>query len=260
MFPIGLLLLFCSLALGQAQPSKIRITTGDWPPYNGQHMPGGGMANALVQAAFCEVGIEVEFGYFPWSRALKLAIEGSWQASSVWAFTPDRAKDLIYSDPLVAGEDVFYYLEGTDFDWQVIEDLHGWKMGGTIGYSYPGLRSDKGDFQVYLERAPSDLLNFRKLLAGRIQVFIADRWVGAYILNHQFSDAERKRIVRHPKAISTIEYYLVFSKKHKSATSLVQAFNRGLASLKAHQDPAEFVQLIESATQKRPEQGTQDKQ
>lgn len=254
---VGSFILTCHFAFGQTQPSKVLITTGDWPPYNGKDLPGGGIANALVQAAFCEVGIEVEFGWFPWSRSLKLAIEGSWQASSVWAFTPDRAKDLVYSDPLVAGEDVLYHLEGTRFDWQEIDDLRAWKIGGTIGYSYPGLRTEKGDFQIHLERAPSDLLNFRKLLAGRIQVFIADRWVGDYILNHHFSDAERARIVRHPKAITTIEYYLVFSKKHKSAASLVQAFNRGLASLKAHQDPAELVQLIENSVRKRPERAEQ---
>ncbi|CAM2007967.1 substrate-binding periplasmic protein [Acanthopleuribacter pedis] len=249
---VSAFLIWFSFASATAQTARVRITTGDWPPYNGKSLPGGGIANALIQAAFCEVGIEIEFGYFPWSRSLKLAVEGDWDASAIWAHTTDRQEHLLYSEVIVDGEDVFYYIRGTPFDWAHLDDLKGWKVGGTIGYSYTALSDEKGVPVVDLERAPSDLLNFRKLLAGRIQVFVADRRVGAYLLNHHFTQEERDRIVRHPRAIQTVPYYLVFSKKASNAAYLHHAFNQGLASLREHQDQETFIELIERASHGTP--------
>lgn len=226
-----------------AQTNQIAITTGEWPPYNGKKLPGEGFANAIVRAAFCEMGIEVRFEYFPWSRALKLAGDGSWDASAIWAFSEKRSRVLYYSVPIVEGQDVFYYRVGTDFDWQSLEDLHRWKLGGTIGYSYPALNDATGKILVPMERAPSDVLNFRKLLAGRIDVFVADRRVGEYLLTNAFTAAERAKIRQHPQILSTIQYYLVFSKRGPHATFLLATFNEGIARLRARNDFPGFLVL-----------------
>lgn len=239
-------LLVSALIMGAgvgAQTSMVTITTGEWPPYNGKALPGEGFANAIVRAAYCEMGIEVRFGYFPWSRSLKLAVDGSWDASAIWAFSESRRQDLYYSEPIVEGQDVFYYRVGTEFDWQTLDDLKPWKLGGTIGYSYPALNDETGKLAVPLERAPNDLLNFRKLLAGRIQVFVADRRVGEYLLAHSLSAAERAQIRQHPKILSTIQYYLVFSKRRPHATFLLATFNEGIARLRARNDFPGFLVL-----------------
>ncbi len=237
-----MLVLFMGVGVG-AQTSQVTITTGEWPPYNGKKLPGEGFANAIVRAAFCEMGIEVRFGYFPWSRALKLAADGSWDASAIWAFSESRSRELYYSVPIVEGQDVLYYQVNTDFDWQTIGDLRRWKVGGTIGYSYPALKDEAGTMVVPMERAPSDLLNFRKLLAGRIEVFVADRRVGEHLLAHSFTAAERAQIKQHPKIISPIQYYLVFSKRSPHATFLLETFNEGIARLQARDDFSGFLVL-----------------
>lgn len=239
-----LLLLVLFVGVGAAaQTNQIGITTGEWPPYNGKNLPGEGYANAIVRAAFCEMGIEVRFEYFPWSRALKLASDGSWDASAIWAFSETRSRELYYSVPIVEGQDVFYYRVGTDFDWQTLEDLRRWKLGGTIGYSYPALNDAAGKIVVPMERAPSDMLNFRKLLAGRIEVFVADRRVGEYLLTNAFTAAERAKIRQHPRILSTIQYYLVFSKRGPHATFFLATFNEGIGRLRARNDFPGFLVL-----------------
>ncbi|MEE9297196.1 MAG: amino acid ABC transporter substrate-binding protein, partial [Phycisphaerae bacterium] len=72
-----ILILGCGVAAAQTSKT-IRLTNGEWQPYLSKDSPHHGFASHIVTEAFALVGVEVEYGFFPWKRSFKLAKEGTW--------------------------------------------------------------------------------------------------------------------------------------------------------------------------------------
>ncbi|CAM2067046.1 Transporter substrate-binding domain-containing protein [Sulfidibacter corallicola] len=210
----------------------VRISTGEWPPYNGQNLPHYGSANRIVEEAFRLANIEVVFSFYPWTRAYSLVKEGHWDASSVWAHQPGRENDFVFSEPIFEATQVFFHLKTTPLEWTELEDLRHWRIGGTLGYTYPVLTKAENEGLLTMERASSDILNFRKLLAGRIDLFTIERHVGLYLRKYHLSSFESRRLTHHPKPVSQIPMYLIISKKVPRHREILARFNRGLETLK----------------------------
>ena len=75
-------------ALAQTQDT-IRLTNGEWQPYLSQDVAHHGFASHVVTEAFAQVGVDVEFGFFPWatwaSECPKLGVKqksilGDWRS------------------------------------------------------------------------------------------------------------------------------------------------------------------------------------
>ena len=106
-----------------------------------------------------------------------------------------------------------------------------------IGYNY------LADFETYesgqslkVERVASDLLNFRKLLAGRIDVYPASLESGYAILRAHFSDAEVEQfayVPQMPDSYAGTSFHLMLGKSYPDAEYLMERFNQGLQELKA---------------------------
>ncbi len=60
------LILGCGVAAAQTSKT-IRLTNG-WQPYLSKDVPHHGFASHIVTEAFALVGVEVEYGFFPWKR------------------------------------------------------------------------------------------------------------------------------------------------------------------------------------------------
>ena len=119
------LALSCSVgALAQTQDT-IRLTNGEWPPFLSEHAPHHGFASHIITEAFALVGVEVEYGFFPWKRSFKLAKEGKWDGSAVWWENEERRKLFYFTDLVVPTKVVFFHLKSTEFDWTTYEDLRG---------------------------------------------------------------------------------------------------------------------------------------
>ena len=61
-----LLLPFSALSKEQV----IRLANGEWPPYTSKDLPNYGLGSQIVSEAFAEVGIKVEYGFFPMEALL----------------------------------------------------------------------------------------------------------------------------------------------------------------------------------------------
>jgi len=82
----ALILLCCGIIDARAAET-IRLTNGEWQPFLSKDAPHHGFASHIVTAAFALVGVEVEYGFFPWKRSFKLAKEGTWDGSVVWSIS-----------------------------------------------------------------------------------------------------------------------------------------------------------------------------
>ncbi|WP_281557160.1 ABC transporter substrate-binding protein [Thalassomonas sp. RHCl1] len=219
----------------------IRIATGEFPPYYSQRYENYGPTPAIVVQAFAHVNIKVEFGFFPWNRSLELAKNNIWDATCCWFETPGWETDFYYSDAVRSREKIFFHLKSYPFKWQSFDDLKGIRIGTTVKYSY-GAAFDAANKagKLLIEPAPTNEMNLKKLLVGRIDIFPIDRLMGYQLLADLFTPEKIQLITHHPKILFSDSVRLLVSKKNPKNQYFIDKFNLGLKRLKESADYEPF--------------------
>lgn len=114
----------------QAADEKITVTVGEWPPFLSQKLKDGGIIAQLIRDVFAADGVEAELEFLPWGRSYHEASIGKYNAMGIWMHKPEREAEFLYSDPVLTEQFVFFYREDSPFDWQNLDDLNGYRMGG----------------------------------------------------------------------------------------------------------------------------------
>ncbi|MEN3030334.1 hypothetical protein BI343_05090 [Chromobacterium amazonense] len=222
---------------------KITLSNQEWPPYMGQELPYDGILSRLVKEAFARGGVDVAYRYYPNNRTLQSARNGQVDGSFGWAPTAERKRDLLYTLPVLSARMVFFQRKERPLAWSRWSELKGARVGITVGNFY----SDDFDAQVKngtltVDNAPDDLINLRKLIAGRIDLFPIDQEVGKYLIAHHFSPAQGAELEAQNKTFWAAPLHVVIWRKHARGPELVERFNRGL---KALQDSGDFERLLQ---------------
>lgn len=231
-------------APAQAQDT-VTISSGEWAPFTSENLPHFGIGPHIVTAAFAKAGLKAEYQWYPWTRAMKEAEDGNVDFTAIWVYNEDRGRRFNYSNPVVYSNSVFFYRTSEDFDWNGYDDFpRNTVVGTTRGYSYGQAFDDAANarkFDVDITR--TDLLNFKKLMRGRIDLFPIDELVGYDILKNSFTATEVQRVIAHPRALSTEPMHLLRSKKHPQGSELLNQFNKGLQLLKSS---GEYDKILDS--------------
>lgn len=213
----------------QASDEKVTVTVGEWPPFLSQELKGNGVVAEMIVEIFASQGIEAELTFLPWGRGYHEASIGQFQAMGVWMHKSEREKQFLYSDPILNEQFVFFHRKDKAFDWESMEDLRSYRLGGGIKYSYgPELDAALADGRVIMDRGANDKVNFQKLLTDRVQIYPQEMSVGYFALSRDFSPEERSLITHHPKAILNNLSYVLFPKALEGSAELVARFNKGL--------------------------------
>lgn len=231
---------FCQPAQSQ---EKIRIAIGEWPPFIGEALPHYGVVPQLLNEAFATQGVSVEYGFFPWKRAYTAVKQGRWQASAIWGRTPEREADCLFSAVVYSDEVVLFYRRDKPINWDGsltgAEQLNGLRIGIPLGSAkMPVLEQAEQRGWVQYEASGDELINLRKLAAGRIDAVDIVKGSGSYVLN-QLSAKERARLTTTP-AYETWDYHLIFSRQLPESERLQQLFDQGLRELK---DSGRYAQI-----------------
>ncbi len=229
-----------SLSYG-LEEETIRITSGEWPPYQSEQLKYAGLASRIVTEAFALEGVKVIYGFFPWGRSYDYAKQGKWDGSILWTKNKERNKFFHYSDVVVEDGSYFFHLKSYPFDWKSDDDLTGLDIGGVIGSKYLLLEKLEKAGKINLERTPKELQNFRKLLTERIQIYQEAKLVGFHILNTNFKPEEVQLVTYHPQPIIQDSFHLILSRKIKKNRHYMDLFNRGLKKLKESGKYDQFV-------------------
>ncbi len=88
---------------------------------------------------------------------------------------------------------------------------------------------DSADF-LTKDESPSDLVNIKKLLAGRIDLMICDKFVGMNLLQNNLPDKVDKITFMDPP-LEVKDLFVCISKKTNNPEKIHEAFNKGLAEM-----------------------------
>ncbi len=215
-----------------AAAEDITLANGEWLPLLSEQLPGKGVLSRVVSEAFALEGVKVHYVFRPWPRALAEAQSGIAQGTLVWskgAPYSARSRNFVYSDIVFEGKSVFFQRRGFAFSWRSYADLAKYRIGGVLGYEY----DFEGTPGVRIDRAPTEELSMRKLLAGRFDLYPTVREVGLYTLHTRFSPQEAARIRQAPgPAYNLTRYHLLLPRRLASTPHTLALFNRGLRRLK----------------------------
>lgn len=208
-----------------------RITNGEWAPWLSENLKHYGLASHIVSEAFAYNDIQVVYGFFPWSRSYEIARVGEWDGSIVWSKTEERAEYFYYSDPVLYTQTVFFHRKDLDFDWETYADLKDYTIGITLGYTYRELDQYIDNPEYKFDPAPNDETNFRKLIAGRIDIFPVSLDIGYETMRNIFNELQIAEITHNQNPIDEVSYHLILTKVKDYNKDFIEMFNEGLKML-----------------------------
>ena len=239
LFPVRLwclALLFTSILAvspGWCGDRVVVLTSLEWPPYCGASLPGGGVTTRVVRAAFEEAGYRVEIRFLPWQRAMDQARENP----DVAAIFPEYGSgpvdaDFLSSDVIGTSSVGFVEVIGRAVDWETLEDLSRYRLGTVKGY----LNTEDFDRMaargvLQIDSSVSDLLNLRKVMAGRVDLAVVDVNVFRYLAREDPAlSRERHRLRVNPRLLGVNTMHVHF-RRGQAGERLLRDFNRGLGRI-----------------------------
>ena len=224
-----------SLNVYSASTEKtVTIATLEYPPWTGEKLKHDGFVNHVITESFQLMGYTAAYTYLPWKRGLAETRDGKYSALSYVYLSKERGKEFYLSDPISEEKIVLFHLKSNPIrDWTTLDDLKNYKFGATRGYTYTKEFWEAAESKrLEVDETDSDEQNFKKLLAGRIDIFPSGLVNGYSILKKEFDAGTSDLITFHPKPLSQTTGHLAFSRSRKDSENLLRVFNQGLAELK----------------------------
>ncbi len=237
-----ILLMLCCKAYAL---DKVKLTNGEWAPYLSEHLPNYGTASHIVKEAFEAVGVQVQYGFYPWKRSYKLAREGTWNGTLVWVYTEDRAADFMYSDVVISEVEYLFHLKDKPLIWKKIDDLRGLTIGATLHTVYPTLEEAAHDGILKIERAGNYDNLYRRLLNHRIDAIPQVSQVAKHYLRTTLPPRERDLITYSDTILQKRNYHLILSKRRPESKSLIGLFNKGLSLIRKNGRYQKIIENLE---------------
>lgn len=217
------------LCLGNACSTEVlKLATGVNAPYTGASFPNGGPLTDIVRRAFAESGYDVEIAFLPWKRGYAATLNGEYVGTFPYVRNAEREKDFLFSEPFYVVTRNLYYLAKSDINPNALSSLKGKQLCVPLGFAVAQELVDMVEKREVATQNPLGLTQCVEMLAkGRVDAFTAAGDAGAEAIANVTDKAD----ILH-KVIGKSDYYLIVPKKIPHASTLIDAFNRGLAALK----------------------------
>lgn len=217
------------LSSAAVEKDPLILTNGYWPPYKGDSLPKGGIITDVTMQVLARAGYEVAVAVVPWKRAYAGTVDGRYDViSAIWS-TPERERELEFSDALMSSRIVVIHRSDYDFDFSSLDDLRGETVGVTAGYGYPE-DFQNADFFVR-EESETLTLSLRKLIFGRINVIVAEENVARHAVATEYPDAVGS-LEYSDGALQEIPLHVAFTKGRPDHLELRDRFNDALAEMR----------------------------
>lgn len=233
------LLLVASLCMGLshafATEGTIRIITEEFPPYNYTDPATGritGFSTEVVEAVLAEIGMKGEIQSLPWARAYELV-----QASEgvlIYSIGRTKERDELFKWVGVIAPTHYYLfsLPERNLTVETLDEARAYQIATVnmdVGEQY--LVSHGFAKGVNLQSSVKYELNYEKLRAGRVDLWIISELVAVHLARQAGDDPERTlaRSLRI-RDLGDDGYYMAFGKK--TPDELVERFRAGLEAIR----------------------------
>lgn len=227
----------------------MRLASLEWQPYVSNKLEQHGWSSYVASAAGSQVGYQAVIAYFPWTRAVQLGTKDPNYAGYFPAyFTEERAKSCHFSRPIGSSTVGFAYLKNAPLAWTSLQDLAALRVGVVAGFSNgPEFDAWARDGRIKPDASPSDVLNLRKLLAGRVDTVVIDKLVLRYLLATEPSvGRERLRIAFHEKPLAELTLHVCFQRSAEGL-AMQQSFDQALSTMPLRQLESAYFRRLEAA-------------
>lgn len=222
-----------------SQAQTIRLAGIDYCPHqcisqneNGLH----GYLREIAISIFEAEGYKIRIETMPFKRAVVETEQGDYDA--ILSVNSKHSDKLILSKEKSAVlRQYFYVKKGESWRYDGVDSLENVTLGSIVGYNYSPfspeyqsyLQSNQGSQKVQViggDNAP--LLNFKKILVGRITTFNEDAALFGFItmkagITDQFDVAG---------SLGNNDQYMGFSPKHPMARQLAYVYDKGIRELR----------------------------
>ncbi len=232
------LLFICATPCAAAEKTIIAVADS-WPPFSDSSEPAGGLSLEIIRAAYKTQGYQVTMEFVPWARAIERLKTGTRYdiLPNTW-MTEERKTFLMFSDHWAVNEIKFIKARGDHFEFTGIESLAGKTIGTIRGYGY----GNEFMASTLFERKEGNKLigNIKKLAHKRIDLVIEDEIVArAAIIKEDPNLMKRLQFTKN--ALSSNKLYVTSGLANPRHKELINAFNKGLAVIKANGNYARIM-------------------
>ncbi|WP_085909619.1 substrate-binding periplasmic protein [Kiloniella majae] len=205
------------------------LVNDDFPPYNSASLLKGGLATDIVTTALKRAGYETRIEFLPWSRALKYAKTGRADGVLGAWYTEERAKNYLYSTPLLNSKLRLVKLTTKEITIENLEVLSVYSIGLLRNYAY--------ELPVAYEDTNTTVINdfyqgLELLRRGRIDLLPEEENVARHQLQKIYPKWDEIYNFAGP-VLGHKALHFVISKKRKDADTIIRRFNEALAQIKS---------------------------
>jgi len=224
------LLILLSMADLQAEP--LHVVTNDFPPF--QIISGdkvSGFTTEIVRHVLKDAGLEGEIKGYPWARAYKMATKE--RNTLIYSIVRNKEREKLFKwiGPIAPYDVYFWKLKKrTDIKIKNIKDAKKYVTGAMISGSKSNHLMKHGFIEgKNLDQGDSDLDNFRKLYAERVDLILFDTISFHYTAILEKKDPALAEKIFKVEGISN-ELYLAAS--HDTPDSVVMKLRASLEAFK----------------------------
>ena len=215
---------------GDAAEKSLTIAAFDYKPFVNEDSEGHGYIAEIATAALQRAGYDAEYYFAPLKRALALAEQGKVDGVLGAYYAEERTSYLEYSEPMGDIRVNFFRRADKNIAYTQLSDLTPYTIGVLSGTSLVAALQKDG---LQAEEANGNLNNLKKLLVGRIDLFVGTtEWI-LYDLRANFSQAEQDQIMVLDPPYQIQQVYFTTAKKKENSAQIIKDFNDGLKQIKA---------------------------
>ena len=208
----------------------LRLVTGEFIPFTGENLADGGISTRIVKAAFNEAGFnEIDIQFKPWSRGYRLTLTTDFAATYPYAWSQQRAKLFLYSAPI--NIDSLSWFSRADNAQAMMGAWH--NLSICIPFGWNTAHADKviAQYKMRLFQPRGIEQCLLMLDKKRVDMIPMNDRVVFETSNRLFGTPYQFRPLLQHKQSDT--FYLLVSRHHPRGKELIDAFNSGLAALRA---------------------------
>ncbi len=223
---------------------SVTVLSGDWAPYAGADLPGGGPATRILRDVLELAGFDPDVQYTTWESAEQRVSAGAAFAAFPLVFSEGRRERVRFTDPVLDFEYVMFYRASTPAPpVTTLAELERVRVGGIAGYDYwPELDDAVSEMTRYLSTEAGLLA----LAEGEIDVLVEGRLPGETALRSGSLalDATRFAVIDAPWARSVQNLYFILPDRPETS-AVREALNAAIAQYRETVDYARALEEIQ---------------